>query len=120
MVEEWADQNHENLFEKTGVISQTASVSTGLPEAVKAPLEETLAERCGLKWRTIYWREIKEAPYPFKPGRIYENIRLIRTQDMEQFDWVIYVDCSTEDAKTRVISRDRDAALVDLVEFYPG
>lgn len=88
----------------------------GPPGSGKSTLGRALAERCGLKWRTIYWREIK-GPYPFKPGRIYENIRLIRTQDVEQFDCIIYIDCPSAEAKARVISRDRNATLADVVDF---
>ena len=115
VVEDWADSIMEIFLESRRRFPNSICVD-GPPGSGKSTLGRALAERCGLKWRTIYWREIK-GPYPFKPGRIYENIRLIRTQDMEQFDWIIYLDCSIEDAKTRVISRDRDAALVDLVDF---
>ena len=115
VVEDWADRIMEIFLRNRSSFPNSICID-GPPGSGKSTLGRALAERCGLKWRTIYWREIK-GPYPFKPGRIYENIRLIRTQDREQFDWIVYVDCSTEDAKTRVISRDRDAALVDIVDF---
>ena len=36
---------------------------------------------------------------------------------MEDFDVVIYVDCPIEVAKHRVITRDRNATLADVVDF---
>jgi hypothetical protein len=30
--------------------------------------------------------------YSFLPGRIYENIRLFRTQDIDHFDVIIYIE----------------------------
>lgn len=88
----------------------------GLPGSGKSTLGRALAERCNLRWRTLRWKELKEA-YPFKEGRIYENIRLIRTQNVECFDVVIYIDCPDEVAKNRIISRDRNGTLADVVDF---
>ena len=88
----------------------------GPPGSGKSSLGRSLSERFGLKWRTIYWQELKE-PFHFRAGRIYENIRLIRTQDTERFDVVIYLNCAADEAKERVIKRDRNAALADVVDF---
>ncbi len=114
MVEDYADRIMEVLHER-GISPKTVGVD-GLPGSGKSTLSRALAKRIGLKWRTVYWQELRRA-YPFKEGRIYENIRLIRTQDIEHFDVIIYVDCPAEAAKSRVITRDRNAALADVVDF---
>ena len=114
-VEGYADRIMEILLKDSEKFPNSICID-GPPGSGKSTLGRALPERCGLKWRTIYWREIK-GPYPFKPGRIYENIRLIRTQDMEQFDCIIYIDCPGAEAKARVISRDRNATLADVVDF---
>lgn len=104
-----------NILHRKGVYPDTVCID-GPPGSGKSSLGRVLAEILGLKWRTIYWQELKGA-FPFKAGRIYENIRLIRTQDMEHFDVVLYLDCAVNEAKSRVISRDRNAALADVVDF---
>jgi len=114
-VEGYADEIME-IFLKDRKKFPNSICIDGPPGSGKSTLGRALAERCGLKWRTIYWREIKGS-YPFKPGRIYENIRLIRTQGMEQFDCIIYMDCPSAEARARVILRDRNAALADVVDF---
>jgi len=114
-VEDWADRIMEIFLEDRKNFPNNICID-GLPGSGKSTLGRALSERCGLKWRTVFWNEIK-GPYPFKLGRIYENIRLIRTQDMEPFDCVIYMDCPIREARIRVLKRDRDAALVDVVDF---
>ncbi|HIJ57587.1 MAG TPA: hypothetical protein HPQ03_15890, partial [Deltaproteobacteria bacterium] len=42
---------------------------------------------------------------------------LIRTQDMEHFDVIIYLDCTIDEAKNRVVRRDRSGALADVFDF---
>lgn len=113
-VEHYADRIMDILHHK-GVYPDTVCLD-GLPGSGKSTLGRALAERCGLQWRTLYWQELKD-PFPFRAGRIYENIRLIRTQDTEYFDVVLYLDCAIEASKSRVIARDRNAALADVVDF---
>ena len=113
-VEDYADKIMEILNDK-GIFPRSICID-GLPGSGKSTLGRSLAERTGLKWRTLYWKELNEA-YPFNEGRIYENIRLIRTQNMEHFDIILYIDCPMEDAQNRVLKRDRNGALADVVDF---
>jgi adenylate kinase family enzyme len=113
-----AEHNAERIvevFNDRGISPRSICID-GPPGSGKSTLGRSLAKRTGLKWRTLYWQELKEA-YPFIDNRIYENIRLIRTQDVEHFDVIIYIDCPAEVAIERVITRDRNAALADLVDF---
>ena len=114
-VEHYADMIMQTLNGKAAFPSSICI--NGLPGSGKSTIGRALAERCNLKWRTLRWKELKVA-YPFKKGRIYENIRLIRTQNMEGFDVVIYIDCPEEVARNRVFARDRNPTLADVVDFY--
>lgn len=113
-VERDADRVMESLYRQR--VYPDCVCIDGPPGSGKSSLGRALSERMGLEWRTVYWNEIKE-PFHFRAGRIYENIRLIRTQDMERFDVVIYLDCDTSEARHRVIQRDRNGALADVIDF---
>jgi hypothetical protein len=113
-VERYADRIVETLNGKG--IFPTSICIDGLPGSGKSTLSRALADRYNLTWRTLLWHELGAA-YPFKKGRIYESTRLVRTQNMEDFDIVIYIDCPEEMAQNRVITRDRNAALADVVDF---
>jgi hypothetical protein len=113
-VEEYADKIM-SVLEQNRLFAQCIGID-GPPGSGKSTLGRSLAKRMGLEWRTLYLSEIKK-PFPFKTGFIYENIRLFRTQNIEKFDVIIYLDCPVEEAQQRVINRDRNAALIDYVDF---
>jgi len=112
-VEEYAHQIVHMLEEK---ISPVTIGIDGLPGSGKSTLGRSLAKRTGLEWRCLSLSDMRK-PYFFRHGRIYENIRLFRTQDIDNFDAIVYIDCQTEDAQQRVIVRDRNGALADYVDF---
>jgi len=88
----------------------------GIPGAGKSTLGRTLANRLCFQWCTLKWQEM-QFEYDFKQQHIYENVRLIRTQNIELFDVLIYLDLPVELAKQRVIDRDRNGMLADIVRF---
>ena len=113
-VERYVDKTMDVLDSKG--ISPASIGIDGPPGSGKSTLGRSLAKRMGLKWRTLYLKDMR-APYYFIPGRIYENIRLFRTQNIDNFDVIIYIDCKVEDAQHRVVTRDRNAALADYVDI---
>ena len=113
-VERYADQIVDILYEKN-IFPEIIGID-GPPGSGKSTLGRSLANRTGLNWRCLYLKDVRE-PYFFTFGHIYENIRLFRTQNIDNFDVIIYIDCQVEDAEHRVIERDRNGALVDYVDF---
>lgn len=103
------------ILDNQGISPESIGID-GPPGSGKSTLGRSLAKRTGLKWRSLYLKDMR-APYYFMPGRIYENIRLFRTQNIDNFDVIIYIDCQVEDAQHRVVTRDRNAALADYIDF---
>ncbi len=114
VVEEFADQIMRVLDEKN--ISPETIGMDGPPGSGKSTLGRSLAKRTGLMWRCLDLRDM-QAPYVFLRGRIYENIRLFRTQNIDDFEVIIYIDCPFTDDQRRVVERDRNAALADYIDF---
>lgn len=104
------------LLERRGKSPSTICID-GLPGSGKSSLGRSLAKHAGLRWKTLNWKDL-ERPYPFDTGWIYENIRLIRTQEIEQFDMIIYIDCPVDTATRRVVERDRDGMMLDVIDFF--
>lgn len=100
-----------------GRISEPACLGIdGIAGSGKSTLGRSLSKKLNLKWRTLYAREM-DRPIAFERGTIYENIRLLRTQDIDAFDAVFYIDIPARQARSRVIERDRDGALADVLDF---
>jgi len=103
------------VFDQLGIFPSKICID-GMPGGGKSTLGRSLAKRTDLNWQTLFWKDIMH-PYRFLPGVIYENLRLIRTQDIEFFDIVIYIDCKTDTARQRIIERDRNGLLADIVNL---
>lgn len=88
----------------------------GIAGGGKSTLARSLSRKMGLKKRTLHSREM-DAPLEFNQGMIYENIRLFRTQDIDCFDAILYIDMPVRRARIRVLERDRNGALVDFLDF---
>ncbi|MBF0452233.1 MAG: hypothetical protein HQK75_16140 [Candidatus Magnetomorum sp.] len=113
-VEQQVDQLIE-IFDRMAIFPQKICID-GMPGAGKSTFGRSLAMRTGLKWQTLFWSEVRH-PYPFKHGIIYENLRLLRTQPIEFFDVIIYIEASPEVARQRILDRDRNGLLADIVHL---
>jgi hypothetical protein len=88
----------------------------GIAGGGKSTLGRSLAKRFDLNWHTLYSKELGKA-VEIIPGTIYENIRLFRTQDIDLFDAIFYIQIPPDQARERVLSRDRNGTLADLLDF---
>jgi len=108
------------ILQKRGVVPNRLGVD-GLPGSGKSSFARALADRVDFKWKCLDY-ESMNAPLDFAPERmVYEHHRLLRTQDVDAFDAIIYVDESVEISKARVFQRarkeGRTSLFVDLLDY---
>ena len=93
----------------------------GLPGSGKSTLARVLADKLCIKWISLD-HENMDVPRDFAPERtVYEHQRLFRTQDVDVFDVIIYVDEPVGLSKARVLQRARTEArgsiIIDVLDF---
>ncbi|UCD58352.1 MAG: hypothetical protein JSV16_04345, partial [Candidatus Hydrogenedentota bacterium] len=109
-----------SLLQKRGVVPNRLGVD-GLPGSGKSTFARAIADRLGFKWKCLDFENMTD-PQDFTPERmVYEHHRLFRTQDVDAFDVIIYVNESVEMSKTRVFQRarkeGRTSLFVDLLDY---
>jgi hypothetical protein len=113
-VEQTADRVVEAL---RGRIPEPACIGIdGIAGAGKSSLARSLSGRLGLRWQTLYARDVCR-PLQLQRGVIYENLRLFRTQDLDAFDALVYIDAPLPLARERVLQRDRAGTVLDFFDF---
>ncbi len=95
-------QEHEMTPKRVGV--------DGVPGSMRSALSRALADRLDMEWRSLD-RENMDVPREFTEQRtIYEHHRLFRTQNVDVFDVIIYVDEAMEVSQARAFQRAREEA----------
>jgi hypothetical protein len=90
----------------------------GLPGSGKSTLARALAEQMGMEWVCLDNHMYTSAPVDLsRTGVIYEHHRLFRTQDLEQFDVLIYLDEPLETIERQILERGRAAAMLEVFDF---
>jgi len=90
----------------------------GLPGSGKSTLARALAEQMKLEWVCLDHGLFSSAPIDLsRTGVVYEHHRLFRTQDLDAFDALIYLDEPLEIVEERIMSRMRGAAMLDFFDF---
>ena len=90
---------------------------TGVSGSGKSTLARALADRLGLQWQCLDHMDMNK-PIDFsKDQTIYEHHRLLRTQDVDIFDALIYIDEPVEVSRQKVLMRKRGGYLVDMMNY---
>jgi dephospho-CoA kinase len=89
----------------------------GVPGSGKSTLAKILAEKLNFKVRTLDYIDLNK-PQDFTQNKtIYEHHRLLRTQDIDNFDAIIYIDEPVEFSKQKCLNRKRGGINIDIFDY---
>jgi hypothetical protein len=89
----------------------------GVPGSGKSTLAKALSEKLGMEAICLDHHNMDERlPFAQQPA-IYEHHRLLRTQDIDSFDAIIYFDQPVDISIQHILQRERGAYLVDIMNF---
>ncbi len=89
----------------------------GLPGSGKSTLAKALAARLGMDWVCLD-AELPDEPYRFdRDDAVYEHYRLLRTQDPDAFDVIVFLDLPVERIKEQILERGRGAITTEIMEY---
>jgi hypothetical protein len=104
------------LFNKRRIVPDRIAVD-GVPGSGKSSLATALSRKLGMSVACLDHRNMDEA-INFDSGRtVYEQHRLLRTQDLDVFDAIIYLDEPEEISKRKILQRKRGGYLVEIMNF---
>jgi hypothetical protein len=89
----------------------------GVPGSGKSTLAKALADRLGMETVCLDHQNMDEPLLLEQVPAVYEHHRLLRTQDIDRFEVIIYLDQPLRIAKQHILQRERGAYLVDIMNF---
>ena len=104
-----------SLFKAEGIPPNRIAID-GVSGSGKTTMAKSLAKKLGLRWQSLDHKAVDE-PTLFSDGTIYEHHRLLRTQDIDGFDALIYIDEPIELSKSKILKRQRGGYLVEIMDF---
>jgi len=98
-------------------LSPTRIAVDGVPGSGKSSLSAALGNILDMGIECLDHRNMDKKIQFNKERTIYEHHRLLRTQDLDNFDLIIYIDEPVELSKEKVLRRKRGAYLVDIMDY---
>jgi hypothetical protein len=105
-----------NLFNSKGLTVNRIAVD-GVPGSGKSTLAAELARRLNMVVECLDYRYMDRAINCDGNRTIYEHHRLLRTQDLDCFDALIYIDEPVNVSRQKILQRKRGAYLVDIMNY---
>lgn len=89
----------------------------GLPGSGKSTLAAALSSKLKFRWISLDY-QMPEGEYSFSENKaIYEHHRLLRTQNPNVFDVILFMDLPIETIKDQIITRGEGAVNIELFDF---
>ncbi|MBF0100235.1 MAG: hypothetical protein HQK77_04935 [Desulfobacterales bacterium] len=89
----------------------------GVPGSGKSSLSLILSSMMGLDVVCLDHQQNIDQPIEVKDNTIYEHYRLLRTQHLDLFDALIYIDEPIEISKAKILERKKGAYLIDIINY---
>jgi len=89
----------------------------GIPGSGKSTLAAALARKLDMAVECLDHKNMDQAIRFDKDRAIYEHHRLLRTQDIDGFDVIVYIDEPVEISRQKVLQRKRGGYLVDVMNY---
>jgi len=89
----------------------------GVPGSGKSTLARALAEKLNFKVKTLDYIDLNKPQDFSKEQSVYEHHRLLRTQDIDNFDAIIYIDEPVELSKQKCLNRKRGGINIDIFDY---
>jgi len=89
----------------------------GVPGSGKSTLAAALASRLAMTTECLDHKNMDQAISFDKDRAIYDHHRLLRTQDIDGFDVIVFIDEPVEISRQKVLQRRRGAYLVDIMNY---
>jgi hypothetical protein len=106
----------EQIFDDQRIFPNRIAID-GTPGSGKSTLAYALAQRLDMEAICLDHQDMDEQLSFAQAPAIYEHHRLLRTQDVERFDVIIYLDQPVEISTKNILHRQRGAYLVDIMNF---
>jgi hypothetical protein len=105
-----------SLLKSKGLSPNRIAVD-GVPGSGKSTLAAALARRLAMTTECLDHKNMDQA-ISFDMDRvIYEHHRLLRTQDIDGFDVIVYIDERVEISRQKVLQRKRGGYLLDIMNY---
>jgi hypothetical protein len=104
------------LFRPGGLSPNRIAVD-GVPGSGKSTLAAALARKLDMAVECFDHRNMDRTISLAKDRTIYEHHRLLRTQGLDSFDALIYIDEPVDASRQKVLRRKRGGYLVDIMNY---
>lgn len=105
-----------SLFRSRGLLPNRIAVD-GVPGSGKSTLAAALARKLDMTVECLDHKNMDLAISFAKDRTIYEHHRLLRTQVLDGFDALIYIDEPVDTSRQKVLQRKRGGYLVDIMNY---
>jgi len=104
------------LLNSKGVRIRRLAVD-GVPGSGKSTLARALAKKLNFNLQTLDYIDLNKPQNFSQEQTIYEHHRLLRTQDVDNFDAIIYIDEPVELSKQKCLNRKRGGINTDVFDY---